>query len=81
MGAGLNMRRLIAAGLVGGCTAYELHTMAVQERTRALGAEVNDTWSQITRDVFRVDTLVGKAVIEHGSAWLLDWYTHHLQES
>lgn len=76
MGARINPRRLVAAGLVAGCTAYEMHTLRLQKQTM-----VNDTWSQITRDVFWVDTLVGKAVIEHGSAWLRDWYTHHLQES
>lgn len=73
----MNRTRLVAAALAAGCVGYEWFTLKAQARS---GHTRNDTWSEITRDVGHVDTLVGKAVVEFGLPWLADWFRHHLQE-
>lgn len=76
----MNPTRALALALAGGCVLYEWWTIREQERTKAAGSEVNDTWSQITRDVARHDTVVGKRVLAWGLRATCEWFIRHLEE-
>lgn len=76
----INPTRGLAVLLVGAVAGYEAHTLRVQARTRDTEFPRNDTWSQITRDIPFLDTLVGRAVFAAGLKYACEWFIDHVQE-
>lgn len=76
----MNVTRGVAYVLAAADIGYEVYTLREQKRSLETEKPVNNTWSQITRDIPGLGTLVGMAVFEIAIDGAAAWFKRHIKE-